>query len=105
MRSLKFVLISSSVILLFLVSCNRSTNKSKENKVDEAPSGNPAANPSQNDTNNTANTITNAIDTSASVQNTNASSMLAHGMSAMIGKNDSGILKNAGGGKNMDSMM
>src|SRR5665213_36144 len=32
-------------------------------------------------------------------------SYLHKGMSAMIGKNDSGILKNAGGGKNMDSMM
>jgi len=79
MRSLKFVLISSSVILLFLVSCNRSTNKSKENKVDEAPSGNPAANPSQNDTDNTANTITKAVDTTGSVQNTNADIILAQG--------------------------
>jgi len=105
MRSLKLFLIFSTAFLLLFVSCNRSTNKSKENKVAEETSGNPAANSSQNDTNNTSNTISKAVDTSVSAQNTNADSMLAQGMSAMFGKNDSGILKNLGGGKNMDSMM
>lgn len=105
MRSLKFFIIFSSAFLFLLVSCNRSTKKSKENKVAEETSSNPTANSSQNDTNNTANTITKAVDTLVSVQNTNADSILAQGMSAILGKNDSGILKNLGGEKDMDSMM
>ena len=105
MRSLKFILIFSSAFLFLFVSCNSSTNTSKENKTAEATSTNTSLNSSQNDTNNAGNTITKAVDTPVSVQNTNADSMLAQGMSAMFGKNDSGILKNLGGGKNMDSMM
>lgn len=106
MRFLKFFPIFLSAFILLLASCNTSTNnKSQENKVAEATSSNAAATSSQSDTNKTANNITNTVDTAASAQNTNADSILAQGMSAMFGKNDSGILKNLGGGKNMDSMM
>ncbi|MEO6844135.1 MAG: hypothetical protein ABI184_03120, partial [Ginsengibacter sp.] len=105
MRFLKFFPIVSSAFLLLLASCHTSTNKSQQNKVAETQSGNTATNSSQSDTNNTANTITNTVDTAVSLQNTNPDSILAKGMSAMFGKNDSGILKKMGGGKNMDSMM
>ena len=44
-------------------------------------------------------------DSSEDPQNTDEDSMLAQGMSAMFGKNDSGLLKKFGSGKNMDSMM
>jgi len=93
------------VILLMWILSSCNNKASQENKVAETPSGNAAATSSQNDTNNTANNIPNTVDTAASAQNTNADSILAQGMSAMFGKNDSGILKNLGGGKNMDSMM
>ena len=105
MRFLKFFPIISAAFLLLFASCNTSANKSKENNVAETTSSSTAANSSQIDTNNADNTIANAIDTSASGQNPNPDSMLAKGMSAMFGKNDSGILKKMGGGKNMDSMM
>src|SRR5665213_962359 len=106
MRFLKTFLIVSSAFLLLIASCNTSANKSKETKVAEATSSsNTVANSSQSDTNNAANTITSTIDTTSPDQNTSPDSMLAKGMSAMFGKNDSGILKNLGGGKNMDSMM
>src|SRR5665213_2425884 len=106
MRFLKTFLIVSSAFLLLIASCNTSANKSKETKVAEATSSsNTVANSSQSDTNNAANTITSTIDTTSPDQNTSPDSMLAKGMSAMLGKNDSGILKNLGGGKNMDSML
>ncbi|MEO8852432.1 MAG: DUF4412 domain-containing protein [Ginsengibacter sp.] len=106
MRFLKFFPIVSSAFLLLLASCNTSTNKNAENKVADTTSSNTAAaNLSQGDTNTATNTIANTNDTDASVQNMNTDSMLAKGMSAMFGKNDSGILKKLGGGKNMDSMM
>src|SRR6185437_14874365 len=106
MRILKFFLIISSAFLLLTASCNTSANKSKENKITEAASSsNTVTKPSQSSSNNTANNTANAIDTSEPDQNTSPDSMLANGMSAMFGKNDSGILKNLGGGKNMDSMM
>lgn len=104
MRFIKFFPIFSSAFLLLLVSCHTSSNKIQQNKVAETPLSNPGANSSQSDT-NADNSITQTVDSAASVQNTNADSILAQGMSAMFGKNDSGILKNLGGGKNMDSMM
>lgn len=102
---LKFFPIVSLAFILLIASCNTSTNKSKENKVAETPSGNTLASSSQNDTGNTANTIAKTGDTSASVQDINADSVFAKGMSAVFGKNDSGMLKNLAGGKDMDSMM
>lgn len=105
MRFLKLFPIVSPAFILLIASCNTSTNKSHESKVADTSLNNIAANLPQNDTNDTANFIAKTLDTSASAENTNADSMLAKGMSAMFGKNDSGILKNPGGGSNMDSMM
>ncbi|MEO8861730.1 MAG: DUF4412 domain-containing protein [Ginsengibacter sp.] len=104
MRFLKKISIFLSVFILLTASCNTSINKSHASKVADISLGNSAASLSRNDTNNTANTITKTDDTAASVQNINADSMLAKGMS-MFGKNDSNILKKLGGGNNMDSMM
>ncbi|HEV8082322.1 MAG TPA: DUF4412 domain-containing protein [Chitinophagaceae bacterium] len=105
MRFLKLFPIVSPAFILLIASCNTSTNKNHENKVAYTTANNSAAILSQNDTDDTPNSITKTVDTSASIQNTNADSMLAKGMSAVFGKNDSGILKNLGGGSNMDSMM
>lgn len=105
MRFLKLFPIVSPAFILLIASCNTSTNKGHESKVADTSSNNSAAILSQNHTDDTANSIAKTPDTSASAENTNADSMLAKGMSAMFGKNDSGILKNLGGGRNMDSMM
>jgi hypothetical protein len=104
MRFLNLFPIVSSAFILVITSCNTSANKSKETKIADSSSNNTATILLQNDTNNIANTNPKTIDTSASADNTNADSMLARGM-AMLGKNDSKILKNLGGGSNMDSMM
>ncbi|MEP6713065.1 MAG: DUF4412 domain-containing protein [Ferruginibacter sp.] len=105
MRFLKLFPVVSPAFILLIASCNTSTNKGHESKVADTSSNNSAAILSQNHTDDTANSIAKTPDTSASAENTNADSMLAKGMSAMFGKNDSGILKNLGGGRNMDSMM
>ncbi len=89
MRFLKFFSILPSAFLLLIASCNTSTNKSQENKVAETTSNNSAAALSQKDSDNIANSITETVDTSASIQNASDDSMLAQGMSAMFGKNDS----------------
>jgi hypothetical protein len=104
MRFIKLFPIVSSAFILLIASCNTSTNKNKEPKVADSSSNNTGKISQQNDTNNIANTTSKTIDTTASADNMNADSMLAKGM-AMFGKNDSGILKNLGGGSNMDSMM
>lgn len=104
MRFLKLFPFVSLAYMLLTASCNTSANKSQENKVADTPSSNTAATLIQNGSINTANTLTKTYDTTASAENTNADSILAKGM-AMFGKNDSGILKNMGGQKNMDSMM
>src|SRR6185437_6300277 len=105
MRFSKFLPIFSSAFLFLLVSCHTSSNKIPQNKVAETPLSNPGANLSENNT-NADNSIAQTVDSNAPIQNnTNADSILAQGISAMFGKNDSGILKKLGGGKNMDSMM
>ncbi|MGH2565416.1 MAG: hypothetical protein ACRDE5_12945, partial [Ginsengibacter sp.] len=99
-----------SAIILFHYSCNNAATKNKDNNTAQTTSEDTsqAVNSSgANENNKQADTSVNAIDTSASVQNNNADSMLSQmkGLTSMLGKNDSGILKNLGGGGNMDSMM
>ncbi|MEO8771982.1 MAG: DUF4412 domain-containing protein [Ferruginibacter sp.] len=114
MQSIKLsAAIILSTVLLFACSCNTSINKAKENNTAQTVTD---SSPDVRDTDSSivikdgnnpgSDTSTNNVDTSTNeLQNTNADSMLAQGMTAMFGKNDSGILKNLGGGKNMDSMM
>ena len=104
-----------STILLLACSCNNST-KAKENNTAQAATSDTASTSgitdsstaTQNNNNRDSNTTANIVDTSSTVsQNNNADSMLSQlkGLSSMFGKGDSGMLKNLGGGANMDSMM
>ncbi|MBS1737335.1 MAG: DUF4412 domain-containing protein [Bacteroidetes bacterium] len=97
-----------SVAILLTVSCNQGSKNANGNTNEQTNTGN-AANGNnttamQNPASQPADASAQAVDTT-SQQGANADSMLAQGMSAMFGKNDLGILKNLGGGKNMDSMM
>ena len=95
-------------IILFAVSCNQSSKKPNENPTAQTTSGDTSKANTATESENSASQVTDGstqAGDSTSQQNTNADSMLAKGMSAMFGKNDSGILKKLGGGKNMDSMM
>ncbi|HEY2721913.1 MAG TPA: DUF4412 domain-containing protein [Chitinophagaceae bacterium] len=98
-------------IILFHSSCNNAATKNKENTTAQTTSGDTSkpvnsSGVSENH-NQQTDTSVNAIDTSASDQKNNADSMFSQlkGLSSIFGKNDSGILKNFGGGGNIDSMM
>ena len=104
-----------SIIFLLAYSCNNSTNKAKENNTAQkvtndsasAASGADSSVTIQQNNNPYSKAAANNVDTSSTAQqNNNADSMLSQmkNLSSMFGKNDSGILKNIGGG-NMDSMM
>ena len=94
--------------ILFAISCNQGSKKPNENPIEQTAKGDTtkgnAATAMENSANQDTEGSAQAGD-STSQQNTSPDSILAQGMSAMFGKNDSGILKNIGGGKNMDSMM
>jgi hypothetical protein len=113
MKSIKLsAAIIFSIIFLFASSCNNSSNKLKENRVGQATANDSATGTNSSTTtqhnNNTDSTAAvNNVDTSSTAkQNNSTDSMLSQmkNLSSMFGKNDSGILKNIGGG-NMDSMM
>ena len=99
-----------SAIILFLSSCNNNATENKENTSAQTTSRDTSQTVNSstvNDSNQQTDTSVNPIDTSASVQNNNADSMLSQmkNLTSMFGKGDSGILKNLGGGGRMDSMM
>jgi hypothetical protein len=104
-----------SIIFLFAYSCNNLTNKAKENNKAQTVASDSASAASSADSsvtiqqnNNTdSNAAVNNVDTSlTATQNNSTDSMLSQmkNLSSMFVKNDSGILKNIGGG-NMDSMI
>lgn len=93
-------------------SCNNSTNNAKKSNAAQASVNDfmPAANSStatQDSNQQVSGTTVKSGDTSASTQNPTTDSMLSQlkSITSMLGKNDSGILKNIAGGGNMDSMM
>ncbi|HEY5367631.1 MAG TPA: DUF4412 domain-containing protein [Hanamia sp.] len=101
-----------SASLLFACSCNNSGSNDKKNNAAQVPvnDSTPTVNSSiatQANNNPASDTTVRSGDTSAASQNDNPDSMLSQlkGITSMLGKNDSGILKNLGGGKNMDSML
>ena len=102
-------LIFFPAIILFYSSCNNAVHKNTENRITQTTSADTSQalnSPTGNMNNNQQNdTSVNGKNASASSQKNSPDSMLAQGMSAMFGKNDSGILKNLGGGKNMDCTM
>ena len=97
------------IAITLAISCNSGANKNKENNIAQTShhdTSHGVNSPTGNENNNQqTDTSVNANDLSASSQSNNPDSMLAQGMSDMFGKNDSGLLKKLGGGKNMDSMM
>ncbi len=99
-----------SACLLFACSCNNSGNTDKKNNVAQASSNDTSqtttSSTAQQNNNHSSDTAK-SEDTSASIQNNNADSMLSQmkNLTSMFGKGDSGILKNFGGGGNVDSMM
>jgi len=100
-----------SACLLFACSCNNSGRNGKKDNAPQATTNDSspttASSTAQQNNNQASDTIAKSGDTSASIQNNNPDSMLSQlkGITSMLGKNDSGILKNIGGGGNMDSMM
>ena len=106
------IVIILPAILLLAYSCNNLTNKAKEDNAlqtaanDSGTKVDPAISTHENNGID-ANIAANNVDTSSTAQQNNTTdSMLIQmkKLSSMFGKNDSGILKNMGGG-NMDSMM
>lgn len=98
-----------SACLLFACSCNNSGNTDKKNNVAQASSNDTSqtttSSTAQQNNNHSSDTAK-SEDTSASIQNNNADSMLSQmkNLTLMFGKSDAGILKNLGGG-GMDSVM
>ena len=116
---MKGIKLSAAIIFLiiFLLACssNNSTNKARENNAAQTVANDSASAASGADLSVTiqqhndpdSNVAAKNVDTSSTAQqNNNADSMLSQmkNLASMFGKNDSGILKNIGGG-NMDSMM
>jgi polyhydroxyalkanoate synthesis regulator phasin len=101
-----------SACLLFACSCNNPGNTDKKNNAAQAPANDstPTTNSStatQDSSNQVSDTTVKSGDTTASTPNRATDSMLSQlkNITSMLGKNDSGILKNIGGGGSMDSMM
>ena len=101
-----------SAFFLFNCSCNSSTNSAKKNNAAQTSANDsmPTANSStatQGSNQQASDTPVKGGDTSASTTNNTTDSMLSQlkSITAMLGKNDSGILKNIGAGGSMDSMM
>ena len=97
--------------ILIACSCKNSTNNGKETNAAQVPADNPMPTANSSTATNGSNTkesnpTAQSGDTSTSSQNDPADSMLSQlkGITSMLGKNDSGLLKNMGG-TNMDSMM
>ncbi len=109
LKSLSAIVVVSGC--LFAWSCNSSTNNDKKNNSAQAPANDTLliANSSTATNDNSAkesDATAQSGDTSAAPQNNPADSMLSQlkGITSMLGKNDSNLLKNMGG-TNMDSMM
>lgn len=94
--------------ILLSISCKMNNSKSVTNKTQSSTSDTLVKTtfPELDSTNQQKdNPSQPGDDSSSDTKNTNEPNMLAQGMSAMFGKNDSGLLQKMGGGKNMDSMM
>ncbi|MBS1730451.1 MAG: DUF4412 domain-containing protein [Bacteroidetes bacterium] len=109
---MQYLKLPASIFLLatisFVISCNQASKKMSESPIAQTSNADTTKGNAANEMKNSEKQATNGSEQtndSSSQQNANADSMLAKGMSAMFGKNDSGILKNLGGGKNMDDMM
>lgn len=111
---MKVIQLSASVIFLLAIillasSCNNASDTNKENNLfqtgntDILRKVNSSA-PPENSSNQNGRPATEK-DTSSPVQGNTTDNMLTQAMSSMFGKNDSGMLKQLGGGKNMGSMM
>ena len=117
MPSLRFsVPIILPTILLLVCSCNNSAKKATEDNATQAAINSPtpttdvtdSVNTMQDNNNRDSIASSNDLDTSSTAQqNNNADSMfsLLNGLTSLLGKKDSGILKNIGGGGSMDSMI
>ena len=108
-KSLSAVILSAC--LLLVSSCNNHDSNAKKNNPTQ-PSANDMSPTTTSSTalqgnDHTSDTTVKSGDTSIAVQNNNTASMLSQvkSLSSIFGKNDSGILKNPGGGGTMDSMM
>jgi Domain of unknown function (DUF4412) len=99
-----------SACLLFACSCNNSGNTARKNNAAQASANDsvPTTNSSRatQDSNQASDTTDKNGDTTAFTPNPTTDSMLSQvkGLTSLLGKNDSGILKNMDGGS-MDSMM
>ncbi len=94
-------------VITLATSCKMDSSKSI-NKKTQTISGDTfplKSTPAIDTINQQKNSLTDNSATSEDPNYTNTDSMIAQGMSAMFGKNDSGLLKNIVDGKNMDSMM
>lgn len=98
-----------NAFLLFVCSCNNPTN-AKKNDVAQIPANDSTtitnSSPAAQDNNYRSGTAGKNNDTPSLTQNADADSMLSQlkGITSVFDKNDSGLLKNFGGG-NTDSMM
>ena len=93
--------------MLLMLSCKMNNSKPVTNKIQSASDDTLPKNSSSetNSINQPQNIPVVTGDSTADLKNTNVDSMLAKGMSAMFGKNDSGLLQKMVGSKKMDSMM
>src|SRR5690348_4337357 len=112
MAHLKFpALIFLSPLFLFVCSCNNSNKSGNKNNATQT-SGNdssPIATSSTalQDNSLASDTTIKSVDTSATLKNITADNVFSQlkDLTSMLGKNDSGILKNLAGGGSIDSMM
>ena len=107
-KSLSAIILSAC--LLLACSCNNQDSTAKKNTPTQPPANNtapPASSTALQSNDHAADTTVKSGYTSTTVQNDNTDSMLSQmkSLSSMLGQNDSGILKNPGGGGRMDNMM